>query len=70
MFQRQATGNLTMAKRSVIVAYLLWAIGGWCGLHHFYLKRHAQAILWCDTHVPCPSPGPVLPGDAPKNPPS
>jgi TM2 domain-containing membrane protein YozV len=54
----------------VIVAYLLWAIGGWCGLHHFYLKRHAQAILWCDTHVPCPSPGPVLPGDAPKNPPS
>ena len=44
------------------MAYLLWAVGGWCGLHHFYLKRHAQAILWCDAR---PSPPPALPFPGP-----
>jgi len=27
-------------------AYLLWAFGGFFGLHHFYLKRDKQAFLW------------------------
>jgi len=28
------------------MAYLLWAVGGFFGLHHFYLKRDKQAFLW------------------------
>jgi len=32
---------------SVCTAYMLWLFGGWGGLHHFYLGRHAQAIVWC-----------------------
>ena len=31
---------------SVCVAYLLWLLGGWLGLHHFYLKRDKQAFVW------------------------
>ena len=31
---------------SVCVAYLLWLVGGWLGLHHFYLKRDKQAFVW------------------------
>jgi len=28
------------------VAYFLWLVGGWLGLHHFYLKRDKQAFVW------------------------
>eukprot|EP00455_Lapot_gusevi_P057206 TRINITY_DN966_c0_g1_i7.p1 TRINITY_DN966_c0_g1~~TRINITY_DN966_c0_g1_i7.p1 ORF type:complete len:360 (-),score=88.87 TRINITY_DN966_c0_g1_i7:122-1201(-) len=36
-----------MAKeKSLCTAYVLWLIGGWCGLHHFYLERDIQAFLW------------------------
>jgi len=31
---------------SVVVTYVLWLLGGWIGLHHFYLKRDKQAFLW------------------------
>ena len=31
---------------SVCVAYLLWLVGGWLGLHHFYLGRDKQALVW------------------------
>ena len=31
---------------SVCVAYFLWLVGGWQGLHHFYLKRDKQALVW------------------------
>lgn len=31
---------------SVCVAYLLWLLGGWLGLHHFYLGRDRQAFVW------------------------
>jgi len=31
---------------SVIVTYFLWLVGGWLGLHHFYLKRDKQAFVW------------------------
>ena len=31
---------------NVIVAYCLWLVGGWLGLHHFYLKRDKQAFVW------------------------
>lgn len=34
-----------MAK-SVTMAYIFWVIGGWCGLHHFYLGRDRQAFVW------------------------
>ena len=34
---------------SLCTAYMLWAIGGWLGLHHFYLGRHTQGIIWCVT---------------------
>ncbi|XP_072181088.1 dnaJ homolog subfamily C member 22-like [Diadema setosum] len=34
-----------MQKRSS-VAYLLWLVGGWLGLHHFYLGRDRQAFVW------------------------
>ena len=27
---------------SVIITYVLWLVGGWLGLHHFYLGRDKQ----------------------------
>ena len=35
--------------KSVGVAYLLYVLGGWWGLHHFYLGRDAHCFLWCTT---------------------
>ena len=29
-----------------LIAYLLWLIGGWVGLHHFYMGRDRQGVLW------------------------
>jgi len=37
-----------MAK-SVLVAYVLWAVGGWFGLHHLYLRRDLHAFLTWST---------------------
>ncbi|XP_067170095.1 dnaJ homolog subfamily C member 22 [Apteryx mantelli] len=37
-----------MAKR-LLVAYGLWALGGPLGLHHIYLGRDSQALLWLVT---------------------
>lgn len=34
-----------MAK-SVMMAYVLWAVGGPLGLHHIYLERDSHALLW------------------------
>lgn len=34
-----------MAK-SIMLTYLFWLVGGFCGLHHFYLGRDWQAFLW------------------------
>jgi len=31
---------------SVCIAYFLWMVGGWFGLHHFYLGRDKQAFVW------------------------
>eukprot|EP00054_Salpingoeca_dolichothecata_P001364 m.18901 g.18901 ORF g.18901 m.18901 type:complete len:383 (-) comp12120_c0_seq1:94-1242(-) len=36
-------------SKSVIVAYFLWLVGGWVGLHHFYLGRDNQGFLWLCT---------------------
>lgn len=36
-------------QKSVIITYLLWLVGGWFGLHHFYLGRDFQAFLWWTT---------------------
>ena len=30
---------------SLCVAYFLWLVGGWFGLHHFYLGRDKQVTL-------------------------
>lgn len=38
----------TMAK-SLFVTYLLWLTCGWLGIHHFYLGRDRQALVWCMT---------------------
>lgn len=37
-----------MAKneKSVFLTYLLWLLGGFFGLHHFYLGRDMQGFLW------------------------
>lgn len=34
-----------MAK-SLFITYLLWFFGGVLGLHHFYLRRDYQALVW------------------------
>lgn len=34
-----------MAK-SVVVTYILWLVGGWSGLHLFYLGRDRHAFTW------------------------
>lgn len=35
-------------QKSLLVAYLLWAFGGFFGLHHIYLHRDAHAFVhWC-----------------------
>ena len=36
-------------RKRVSVAYFLWFVGGWFGLHHFYLRRDRQAFVWCCT---------------------
>lgn len=33
-------------NKSKALAYLLWLVGGVCGLHHFYLGRDLQGVLW------------------------
>lgn len=32
--------------KSVLVTYVLWAVGGPLGLHHLYLERDSHALLW------------------------
>ena len=34
-----------MAK-STCIAYLLWLVAGWLGVHHFYLGRDRHAFIW------------------------
>ena len=31
---------------NICVAYFLWLVGGWFGLHHVYLGRDKQAFVW------------------------
>lgn len=33
-------------QKSLCVAYFLWLVGGYFGLHHLYLHRDRQAFLW------------------------
>ncbi|XP_072047308.1 dnaJ homolog subfamily C member 22-like [Amphiura filiformis] len=35
-----------MGSKSLCITYLLWLIGGWIGLHHFYLCRDRHAFVW------------------------
>lgn len=32
--------------KSVCITYFLWLFGGYFGLHHFYLRRYKQALVW------------------------
>ena len=34
---------------NLVIAYVLWLVGGWWGLHHFYLGRDKHAFLWWST---------------------
>ncbi|XP_023178673.2 dnaJ homolog subfamily C member 22 [Drosophila hydei] len=38
--------NALPEKKSVVVAYILWLVGGIFGLHHLYLHRDRHAFLW------------------------
>ena len=38
---------------SLCVTYLLLIVGGFCGLHHFYLGNSARAFLYCATFGGC-----------------
>ncbi|KAL5006112.1 hypothetical protein ScPMuIL_017270 [Solemya velum] len=31
---------------NIVVTYILWLLGGWFGLHHFYLRRDNHAFVW------------------------
>lgn len=35
--------------KSIVTTYFLWFLGGFFGLHHFYLGRDCQAFLWWAT---------------------
>ncbi|KAK3082625.1 hypothetical protein FSP39_000660 [Pinctada imbricata] len=34
---------------NIVITYFLWLIGGWFGLHHFYLGRDRHAFIWWTT---------------------
>ena len=38
---------------NLVIAYVLWLIGGWWGLHHFYLRRDKHAFIWWSTCGGC-----------------
>jgi DnaJ homolog subfamily C member 22 len=38
-----------MGAKSLKIAYILCILGGLLGLHHFYLGRHKQALVWLST---------------------
>jgi hypothetical protein len=42
-----------MAPPSLCVSYTLLVLGGFCGLHHFYLRNDARAFLYCVTFGGC-----------------
>ena len=33
-------------SKYTIIAYILWLFAGWFGVHHFYLGRDRQGLLW------------------------
>ena len=33
-------------RKSTLLAYLLWLVGGWFGLHLHYLGRDKHAVIW------------------------
>ncbi|XP_069761720.1 dnaJ homolog subfamily C member 22 isoform X2 [Narcine bancroftii] len=35
--------------KSLLITYVLWALGGLLGLHHIYLRRDSHALLWMVT---------------------
>ena len=40
---------MSMVRCSLSKAYALWLLGGWAGVHHFYLGRHVQGVVWVTT---------------------
>ena len=39
-------GSQKGSQKSLQTAYILWFVGGFLGLHHFYLERDIQGFLW------------------------
>ncbi len=37
---------MSKSKKSLLVTYWLWLVGGLLGLHHVYLGRHRHAFVW------------------------
>lgn len=44
--KRREEATVEEMAKYTLIAYLLWLLGGWFGLHHFYLGRDKQGILW------------------------
>ena len=39
--------NVLLSAATVItIGVSLWLFGGFLGLHHFYLRRYRQALVW------------------------
>ena len=44
--ETKSTSTEVAKSKSNLVAYLLWLFLGWAGIHHFYLRRYRQGVLW------------------------
>ena len=42
----ESTSTEVTKSKSKLFAYLLWFFLGWAGIHHFYLRRYRQGVLW------------------------
>jgi hypothetical protein len=42
----KSTSTEVAKSKSKLFAYLLWFFLGWAGIHHFYLRRYRQGVLW------------------------
>ena len=47
----QSSLNLELHRmaKSSLRAYILWSLFGWLGIHHFYLHRTYQGVIWLST---------------------
>lgn len=43
----------TKMAKYLLVAYALWLVFGWLGVHHFYMRRDRHALVWFFTLGGC-----------------